>query len=294
MKKILLMAIAVIAAFDLSAQIHQTSTGQVIIGPTYTATSAAWRDTTGLVPLQIMGRFTGNRTQRDKPSIAFGEQNGGILSNYIGGGGYMEMYGASSLTLGVGTGSSRVSLLTYSTQNPYKTMYIGAPITWIPVIQCQKITQQSAPNTTMPAQARANGVQSNVSALSGTLSGLCSLQAVTYSTTALPQVLPSGELPEGTSAEPEPFSTRVQSNNINETAVSTQADTGKQIGFVGEEFRKIFPDLVSSDRDGNLYIDYMSLIPIMVESLKEQQNTITGLRAEIEQIKKELTNTTSK
>ncbi|MDD6209886.1 MAG: hypothetical protein PUB21_04690 [Bacteroidales bacterium] len=291
MKKSLLMAIVLIASFDLSAQIHQSSTGQVVIGPTYA--NGAYLDTTGLVPLQILGRYTGVRTGRDMPSIAFGQQSGGKLTNYIGGESTMQMYGYSSITLGAGTGSGKVSLLTYSTQNPYKTMYIGAPITWIPVIQCQKITQQSAPNTTMPAQARVNGVQPAVSALTGALTGLCSLQAVTYNTSTLPQNASFEEASDETSEEPGTFSAEMQDNAV-QASLSEPENTGRQIGFVGEEFRQIFPDLVSSDRDGNLYIDYMSLIPIMVESLKEQQNTIAGLRAEIEQIKKELTNATSK
>ena len=48
----------------------------------------------------------------------------------------------------------------------------------------------------------------------------------------------------------------------------------KQYGFIAQELIKEFPDLVSEDSNGYLAIDYLGLIPVLVEALKEQQNII--------------------
>lgn len=52
-------------------------------------------------------------------------------------------------------------------------------------------------------------------------------------------------------------------------------------GFVAQDFQKVFPDLVSKDADGKLAIDYLGLIPVLVEAIKEQQEMIEQLREQI-------------
>ncbi|MDD6209261.1 MAG: tail fiber domain-containing protein [Bacteroidales bacterium] len=46
----------------------------------------------------------------------------------------------------------------------------------------------------------------------------------------------------------------------------------KHIGFIAQELQEVFPELVTSDKDGNLYVDYIGLIPVLVEALKEQKS----------------------
>jgi hypothetical protein len=55
--------------------------------------------------------------------------------------------------------------------------------------------------------------------------------------------------------------------------------TGKltSLGFVAQEVQQLFPELVQQDADGYLYIDYVGLIPVLVESVKEQQEQIDEL-----------------
>ena len=55
----------------------------------------------------------------------------------------------------------------------------------------------------------------------------------------------------------------------------------KEYGFLAQEFQKIFPELVKSDSSGYLSIDYISLIPIMVEAIKEQNKKIEELRLKL-------------
>ena len=50
-----------------------------------------------------------------------------------------------------------------------------------------------------------------------------------------------------------------------------------RFGFVAQEVQQLFPELVQHDNEGNLYIDYVGLIPVLVESVKEQQGQIEEL-----------------
>lgn len=67
-------------------------------------------------------------------------------------------------------------------------------------------------------------------------------------------------------------------------------DNRKHIGFIAQEFKVVFPDLVYEDEKGMLSIDYISLIPILVETiqtlnkrvetLESQKNGAVSLQAE--------------
>ena len=64
--------------------------------------------------------------------------------------------------------------------------------------------------------------------------------------------------------------------------------TGTKFGFVAQEVQQVIADVVSTDPSGTIGIDTVSLIPFLVKSIKEQQETIEQLRAEIQFIKTEL------
>lgn len=54
----------------------------------------------------------------------------------------------------------------------------------------------------------------------------------------------------------------------------------KQIGFLAQELEKEFPELVrtpASDSDF-YYVDYIGMVPVLVEAIKEQQNQIDNLQ----------------
>lgn len=55
-------------------------------------------------------------------------------------------------------------------------------------------------------------------------------------------------------------------------------------GFVAQEIREIFPELVYEDGEGYLSVDYIGLIPILVNSIKEQQDVIAVLEQKMEAI----------
>ncbi len=58
---------------------------------------------------------------------------------------------------------------------------------------------------------------------------------------------------------------------------------GKQIGLIAQEVEKIFPELVRTYDDGKA-VDYVKLIPVVIEAIKEQHQIIESQRAKIRQI----------
>lgn len=64
----------------------------------------------------------------------------------------------------------------------------------------------------------------------------------------------------------------------------------KRFGFSAQEIQKIFPELVSTDPAGYLNVDYIGLIPVIVEALKEQQTQIEEQKELINYLIKQLKN----
>ena len=52
----------------------------------------------------------------------------------------------------------------------------------------------------------------------------------------------------------------------------------QEYGYLAQELEKIFPDLVSQDSEGHYSVNYIGLIPLIVEALKEQKNEIEKLK----------------
>jgi len=77
------------------------------------------------------------------------------------------------------------------------------------------------------------------------------------------------------------------SKNLSDTTYlkkqSLQTDTAKQleIGLLAQEVKTVFPELVKKDKNGLLSVNYIGLIPVLIESIKEQQKQIEDLTTQI-------------
>ena len=49
--------------------------------------------------------------------------------------------------------------------------------------------------------------------------------------------------------------------------------------------QSVLPQLVSKDRDGYLSVDYVQVVPVLVEAIKEQQKEIEALKRQGQQMK---------
>ena len=66
------------------------------------------------------------------------------------------------------------------------------------------------------------------------------------------------------------------------TAAGNGAEADKErtrYGFVAQEVKEVFPDLVAEDKEGYMSVDYIGFIPLLVDAVKE-------LRAEVEEQKR--------
>jgi hypothetical protein len=62
----------------------------------------------------------------------------------------------------------------------------------------------------------------------------------------------------------------------------------KRIGFLAQDIQKVLPELVQTDENGMMSIDYIGFIPLIVESIKEMQNTIAEQNEQIKYLSDKL------
>ena len=58
--------------------------------------------------------------------------------------------------------------------------------------------------------------------------------------------------------------------------VERNADQRTHFGFIAQELREVYPDLVYEDEQGFLSIDYIGMIPMLLEAIKELRAEIKG------------------
>jgi hypothetical protein len=69
-----------------------------------------------------------------------------------------------------------------------------------------------------------------------------------------------------------------------------EKNTNLQTGFIAQEIQKIFPELVIQGSDGYLSVDYVGLIPHLVESVKSLKSENTDLKERLLKIENYLNN----
>ena len=65
-------------------------------------------------------------------------------------------------------------------------------------------------------------------------------------------------------------------------------DSGEQIGFSAQEVKLVLPQLVKTSENGMYAVNYVSLIPILVEGIKEQQTIIDDQAKTIDTLQKDI------
>ena len=58
------------------------------------------------------------------------------------------------------------------------------------------------------------------------------------------------------------------------------------IGFIAQEVEEIIPELVSEGSDGIKSVNYISMVSILTEAIKEQQKMIQELQNDVSELKK--------
>lgn len=58
----------------------------------------------------------------------------------------------------------------------------------------------------------------------------------------------------------------------------------KEIGLIAQDVVDVLPDVVSKDQSGFLSVDYLSLVPLIIEAIKEQQEIIDNNQKKLDDI----------
>ncbi len=62
----------------------------------------------------------------------------------------------------------------------------------------------------------------------------------------------------------------------------------EKIGYIAQELQKVYPQLVSKDEKGNYGVDYIGLIPIIVEAMKGQDSKLQDQIKKVEDLESQL------
>ena len=73
-----------------------------------------------------------------------------------------------------------------------------------------------------------------------------------------------------------------------EIAEKNEITEFSEYGYLAQELKEVFPDLVSQDNQGYYSVNYIGLIPIIVEALKDQKQTIETQQKDNTQQQKEI------
>lgn len=68
---------------------------------------------------------------------------------------------------------------------------------------------------------------------------------------------------------------------------------GPHFGFIAQEVKEIYPELVHTDKDGYMYIDYIGMIPLLVNAIGELNAQIEELKTENSQLNQAVINAQS-
>lgn len=120
-------------------------------------------------------------------------------------------------------------------------------------------TNVSAPSFITSSDSR---LKSNIEGLANTSGLLSRLNPVSYNLNIRDSAV-DGEITKATSTNVGNFDDRIH------------------YGFIAQEVKEIFPNLVVEDEDGMLGIDYTGFIPVMVDAIKELQATVAEQQVEI-------------
>jgi len=58
----------------------------------------------------------------------------------------------------------------------------------------------------------------------------------------------------------------------------------QKIGLLAQEVQKVFPELVSEDKNGMLAVNYQALVPVLINALKEQEGNYNELEKELSKL----------
>jgi len=257
MKKIKI--ISLLAALLLSttgyAQLKVENSGRVVVGPATSTTQTI---------LELTGEQGPHYKYVGTMSLGTGLSIGSISGVDASGARILNLYGESGIYFTKKFSDGLSSVFYVSGSDSLKNSTV--------VIQAGKTSVNKLYYTALytPSDER---YKKEVSKLSNSLSKLSKLEAISYRL----------DLSKSSYQKAETIDIPGY-GEYTPPVTPVETDPRKRMGFSAQELEKVFPELVSSDDDGNLYVDYVSLIPVIIEAMKEQQDVIEAQSKKIAEL----------
>lgn len=254
MKKIsIFLACAVIAA-TASAQLKVVSNGQIQIGAGSSSSGpligAGVADT--VAPLRIKGTSLydsgGKLAFGSRGHVYIGESVAGRLATMSQG--MLVLHGER----GINFTSESGNVFNYDTKTQNTSASTGSVFTFYKTV--------SAPQYLTTSDARS---KTDIEPLENMGSQLRDIVPVSYTL-----IQNAGE--DGNTVTGSPRKSNVQD----------QGGVHQQYGFLAQDVREVYPELVYEDSEGMLSIDYTGFIPILVDAIQNLQSTVEAQAATIE------------
>lgn len=263
----------IIACFSISAHAQLTvdEIGRTQIGPTNDPNMVD-NDKDNITSLQVFGRGY--------------YQTGALIS--IGDIGKKSLQGFT-VTLGEWGGAGNDSDILWL--HGKKGMYLTSNGSGTNTVAYYDLNQGNAFRFNCPVYA--NGVlltsderyKSNIEKISSSLSKLNKLEGVQYNLNANQTQME--EIQRALKTTPTTEKEKADKVFFEELEKKLAEEQNKKhIGFVAQDIQKVFPELVRADKDGYLAVDYIGLIPVLVEGLKELQGVIVKQEERIQALER--------
>ncbi len=142
-------------------------------------------------------------------------------------------------------------------------------------------------------QSSDSTLKTNIQNLSTTIPSLLKLQGVSYNIKPNSTTTSNSNNVNGKSQSTLPTTSIANQdsskNKLPNTSIDTAIMNRTHYGLLAQDVMKIYPNLVYTDNNGILSLDYIGLIPILVEAVKEQNITITNLQSSVTSLQTTIT-----
>ena len=274
--------IAILFATSSFAQMKIDSLGRTLVGTPYYP-----HDLYGVTTLSVFGN-SGIYKAGSKLSFGdFGRRDHNGWNVFVGEYGTDDsdklwLHGKRGFNLTVGNGFVLASYdYMYSPSLPWTTDWVGL----------RAINVRTNINATRFFNRFGNKTMGQPDLITGSLTQVMQLSPITYTyqtaeedfgteNVAVQQIgdIPTTELTDKTTDD------IAEDMTLRSELAADRFSYGLDLGGFEEQF----PTLVSVDADGNKYVDYVSLVPVLVASIQEQQQIIENQNAIIEDIRTQM------
>ena len=281
-KLYILSTIAILFATTSFAQLKIDSLGRALVGTPYMP-----HDQCGVTTMSIFGNHGTYKAGSKLTFGDFGRRDHNGWNVFVGEYGTYDsdklwLHGKNGIKVTTGNGYVTTSLL----------------IKWFKRFPSStEATQTASWDFRTPLSASGfsvfygNGTMSGSTGMADALTQIMQLSPVTYTYT-----VPANRF--GDDLTPVADISDIPGDQITDkTADDIAKDAELQAQLTGDRysyglelgcFEEKFPTLVSTDEEGNKYIDYVSLVPVLVSSIQEQQQIIESQNAIIEDIRTQM------